>query len=142
MSAANGVCGRAHPERVCTPYDARGGCLAGSRAKSRPRKSAEDLRHIHFSSHVLDVSCARNELSSNFKGSVVAGGSHRGPRLLPPPHGESGPLLKCSWNRFLPTRGGDLSPEGARKPLRGCEVSIPIRNVGATKKTAAQTDRY
>ena len=84
--------------------------------------------------HVVRVSCARNELSSNFKGSVVAGGSHRGPRLLPPPHGESGPLLKCSWDRFLQTRGGDPSPEGARKPPRACELSIPIRNVGATKK--------
>ena len=50
------------------------------------------------------------------RGPWLAGGSHRGPRLLPPPHGESGPLLKCSWNRFLPTRGGDPSPEGASKP--------------------------
>ena len=62
------------------------------------------------------LSCARNELSSNFKGSVVAGGCHRGSRHRAPPHGESKPLLKCSWNRFLPTRGGDPSPEGARKP--------------------------
>ena len=61
------------------------------------------------------VSCARNELSSNFKGPVVAGGCHRGARQEPPPHGESGPLLKCTWNRSLSTRGGDTSPEGARK---------------------------
>ena len=60
------------------------------------------------------VSCARNELSSNFKGPVVAGGCHRGARQEPPPHGESGPLLKCTWNRSLSTRGGDPSPEGAR----------------------------
>ena len=65
------------------------------------------------------VSCARNELSSNFKGSVVAGGSHRGPRLGAPPHGESMALLKYSWNRFLQTRGGNRSPEGASKPW-GC----------------------
>ena len=85
-------------------------------------------------------SCARNELSSNFKGSVVAGGSHRGTRLLPPPHGESRPLLKCSWNRFLPTRGGDRSPESGGYPPRGCCQSIPIRNVCVTRLSAVKTE--
>ena len=72
----------------------------------------------------------------------LAGGSHRGTRHRAPPYGESKPLLKCSWNWFLPTRGGDPSPEGARKPPRGCELSKQGSATGATKKTAAQTDRY
>jgi len=59
------------------------------------------------------LSCARNELSSKLKGPWWGEGHHR-PMHFGVLYKESGPLLKCSWNRLFQTRGRDPSPEGAR----------------------------